>query len=238
MTLAQVRLCWAVKTVHLQNWKKSTKFLKAEFLPYAWSGKLENRISWKAERKVSFPQGRSPVTREWNQKEMELSGRKASSRKAKSGNKHVGMAGWMHLQLCYGWLGQAISPLCCLSASSSLPVMAALQVLLAVTDALKGRWVSGIQDAWGVWMQTDKLISSEGAHGGKWAEKRQERVCLSLTDLGESQSFDGLTSSGSGPPVGHIAVDDLKHPMCCFPRCLATFMRRAQHPCLVGLLYM
>lgn len=45
-----------------------------------------------------------------------------------------------------------------------------------------------------MWM--DKLISSEGAPEGKGAEERQERVCLSFTDLGESlespQRCDGL----------------------------------------------
>ena len=80
-------------------------------------------------------------------------------------------------------------------------------------------------------MQTDKLISSEGAPEGKGAEERQERVCLSFTDFGESlespQRCEGLTSSGLGPPVGHMAVDVLHHPMHRLPRRLATFMHRA-----------
>lgn len=135
--LAQMRLFWAVKTIHLQKLKKKTRFFKTEFLPYAWSTKLENHTSWKAERKVSFPQGRSLVTHEWNQKEIQLSDRKASFRKTKFVNKRVGTAGWMHPQFCYEWLGKAISLLFHLSASSSLQIMAALQVLLAVTNACK-----------------------------------------------------------------------------------------------------
>lgn len=74
-------------------------------------------------------------------------------------------------------------------------------------------------------MQMEKLISSEAG-----VEDRQERVCLSFTELGESlespQRCDGLTSSGLGPPVGHITVDVLQHPMHHLPRRSATFTHR------------
>lgn len=80
-------------------------------------------------------------------------------------------------------------------------------------------------------MQTDKQISSEGTLEGKGVEERQEWVCLSFTDLGESlespQRCDALASSVLGPPMGPIAVDVLQHPVHCLPRHLATFLRGA-----------
>lgn len=205
--------------------KKGTRFLKTEFLPYAWSTKLENHTSWKAERKVSFPQGRSLVTHEWNQKEIQLFDRKASFRKTKFVNKRVGMAGWMHPQFCYEWLGKAISLLFRLSASSSLWIMAALLVLLAVTNACKRTvrfWVP----------RCLRCVNADGQTHFLWREQRKGRNRLASHILTWERALNHPRDVMVSHLLGWGHWWDTSQEMSCNTQCVAS--PGARPPSCVG----